>query len=144
MYAQMGGDPLIIKVGGEPNPILEIGRGELMESLDTQWRFRGPNKAINRDMQVQQLMMWVKTFGEGLTPAEFRFAARLILDLLDIRGASKLVTSEGTATKVQEYQAAAAAAQMQQGVATKAAATANVDVPPEAAATMASNEGGGR
>jgi hypothetical protein len=143
MYAQMSDDPLVLKVGGEPNPILEIGRNELMESLDTQWRFRGPNKAINRDMQVQQLLMWVKTFGASLTPAEFRFSARLILDLLDIRGASKLVTGEGTATKVQEYQMAAAAAQQQAAGQTKAAATANVDVPPDAAASMVDAEGGG-
>jgi hypothetical protein len=87
--------------------------------------------------------MWVKTFGASLTPAEFRFSARLILDLLDIRGASKLVTGEGTATKVQEYQMAAAAAQQQAAGQTKAAATANVDVPPDAAASMVDAEGGG-
>jgi hypothetical protein len=130
MYAQMGGDPLILKVGGEPNPVLELDRNSLMESLETQWRFRGPNKAINRDMQVQQLLMWVKTFGGNLTPVEFRYAAGLIIDLLDIRGKSKLVSDAGTAQKVAEYEAAAQAAQAAQQTQTKTAAQANVDVPP--------------
>lgn len=145
MYAQMGDDPLMLKVGGAPHPTVEIARTELMESLETQWRFRGPNKAINRDMQVQQLLMWTKTFGAGLTPVEFRFAARLILDLLDIRGATKLISAEGTTAKVEEYEAAAAAAQQQQRVQTKQAAQANVDVPPTAdAASTAAMDGSGQ
>jgi hypothetical protein len=142
MYAQMGDDPLILKVGGDPHPMLEIGRNELMESMETQWRFRGPNKAINRDMQVQQLLLWTKTFGATLTPQEFRFAARLILDLLDIRGASKLVSAEGTMQKTQEYEAAAAAAAAQQQAQQKQAEQANVDVPATAdAAAVGAMEG---
>lgn len=115
MFAQMGDDPLIVKVGGTPNPIIEMSRSELMEAMETQWRFRGPNKAINRDMQVQQLLMWTKTFGQAQTPAEFRATARLILDLEDIRGASVIISDAGTQEKVQEYEAAKAAQQAQQG-----------------------------
>lgn len=143
MYAQMGDDPLILRVGGEPHPTLELGRNELMEALDTQWRFRGPNKAINRDMQVQQLLLWTKAFGATLTPQEFRYAARLILDLLDIRGASKLVSDAGTIQKTQEYEAAAAAAAAQQQVQAKAAAQQNVDVPATADAAATAAMGGG-
>lgn len=144
MFAQMGDDPLTLKVGGEPNPILEIDRNELVESLETQWRFRGPNKAINRDMQVQQLLLWTKTFGAALTPQEFRYAAQQILDLLDIRGSSKFVTAEGTVQKTQEYEMAAQAAAMQQRVQNKATAQANVDVPPTAdGAQAAAMDGGG-
>ncbi len=133
MYAQMGDDPLILKVGGDPNPVLELDRTQLMESIETQWRFRGPNKAINRDMQVQHLLMWVKTFGAQLTPVEFRYAASLILDLLDVRGSTKLVTPEGTQQKVQEYEMAAQAAAMQQQAAMQQTAQAAVNVPPGAA-----------
>lgn len=142
MYAQMGDDPLLLKVGGEPNPVLTLDRATLMESLDTQWRFRGPNKAINRDMQVQHLLMWTKTFGGQLTPAEFRYAAGLILDLLDIRGASKLVTAEGTAQKVQEYQIAAEAAAMQQQATIQQARLGAVNVPPTVDAGAASDMAG--
>lgn len=144
MWAQMGDDPLTLKVGGEPHPTLEIPRTELMEALETQWRFRGPNKAINRDMQVQQLLMWTKEFGATLMPQEFRFAARLILDLLDIRGASKLISAEGTQSKVQEYEAAAALAAATQKAQMMAAQQQAVTVPPTAnAAQTAAMEGGG-
>jgi hypothetical protein len=144
MWAQMGDDPLTLKVGGPPHPTLEIPRTELMESLETQWRFRGPNKAINRDMQVQQLLLWTKQFGATLTPQEFRYAAKLILDLLDIRGASKLISAEGTAAKVSEYEAAAAVAAATQRAQLAAAQQQAVQVPPtaNAAQTAAMEQGG--
>jgi hypothetical protein len=135
LWAQFGTDPLIVKVGGNPNPLLNIGRNELMEAMDQQWRFRGANKAINRDMQVQQLLMWVKTFGAQLMPQEFRQAAKLILELEDIRGASKLISDQGTQAKEQEYQAAQAAAGAQQGAGQQAAETAGEEAPAEAGAS---------
>jgi hypothetical protein len=110
-------------------------RNELMESMEQQWRFRGANKAINRDMQVQQLLMWTKTFGAQLTPQEFRFAAKLILELEDIRGASRLVSDEGTMQKTQEYQAMMQSQQAQQGAADGEAATAGEEAPAEAGAS---------
>jgi hypothetical protein len=131
MFAQLGDDPFVEKIGGVPSPTVDISRNELMEAMDMQWRFRGPNKAINRDMQVQQLLMWVKTFGGSMVPTEFRYAARLILDLLDIRGASKLITGEGTTQKQQEYDMQAQATAMQSQAGAKQAQAANVNVPPE-------------
>jgi hypothetical protein len=146
MFAQMGDDPLVLKVGGEPNPVIELDRNTLMESMETQWRFRGPNKAINRDMQVQHLLMWVKTFGANLTPTEYRYAARLILDLLDVRGVSKLVSVEGTTQKTQEYQMQAEAAALQQQAQIRSTQAANINVPPtvggEAARAMGAADAG--
>lgn len=139
MYVQMGDDPLILKVGGDPDPTLTMDRTQLMESIDTTWRFRGPNKAINRDMQVQQLLMWVQRFGNNLTPVEFRYAARLVLDLLDVRGASNLVSADGTQQKVQEYQMQVQLAQQTQRAQMTQANAASVPAPattsPEAADT---------
>lgn len=106
MFAQFMDDPLRVRIGGTPDPFVTVSRADLIESMEIQWRFRGANKAINRDMQVQQLLMWTKSFGAQLTPQEFRFAAKLILEILDIRGVSRLVTDEGTQQKVQEYQMA--------------------------------------
>ncbi len=144
LFAQMGDDPYIEKVGGPPNPFVELDRGTIIESMDTQWRFRGPNKAINKDMQVQQLLMWVKTFGATLTPTEYRYAARLILDLLDIRGGTQLITGQGTAQKQGEYDLAAQTAQLQQQAAMQQARMQAVQPPtslsPEQAAQI---EGGG-
>jgi len=145
LFAQFGTDPLRLAVGGSPDPIVDISRNELMEAMEQQWRFRGPNKAINRDMQVQQLLMWTKTFGATLTPSEFRYAARLVLDLLDIRGASKLVTDQGTQQKEAEYQQAAQASAAQQGAAGKAAATEKESAPAEAnEKEQAAMSGGGQ
>lgn len=131
LYAQFGDDPLRLKVGGSPDPVLDLSRTDLIEAMEQQWRFRGPNKAINRDMQVQQLLMWTKTFGQQLTPQEFRYAAKMVLDLLDIRGSSKLVSDEGTSQKVKEYEAAAAAQQGQQAAAGQQTAAAAETAPPQ-------------
>ena len=145
LFAQFGDDPLRVKIGGQPDPFLTIDRSQLIEALETQWRFRGPNKAINRDMQVQQLLMWTKTFGAVLTPAEMRLAARLVLDLEDIRGASELVSDEGTQQKTQEYEQAAAAQQAQQGMGMQQANAAKEQAPAEAneAEAAAMQKGGG-
>lgn len=132
MFAQLGDDPLIVKVGGDPNPVLTFDRATLMESMDTQWRFRGPNKAINRDMQVQHLLMWVKTFGQNLTPPEQRYAARLVLDLLDVRGAGKLVTPEATAKSQSTYDAQSEATDHQQQAQIDQAKQARAGVQPPA------------
>jgi len=145
LFAQFGDDPLRVKIGGQPDPLLTIDRTQLIEALEMQWRFRGPNKAINRDMQVQQLLMWTKTFGAVLTPAELRLAARLVLDLEDIRGASELVSDAGTQQKTQEYEAAQAAQSAQQGAGQAQAAAAQEQAPAEAneAEQAAMAKGGG-
>lgn len=145
LFAQFGDDPLRVKIGGQPDALLTLDRSQLVEALEMQWRFRGPNKAINRDMQVQQLLMWTKTFGAVLTPAEMRLAARLVLDLEDIRGASELVSDEGTQAKTQEYEAMQAAQQAQQGAGAAQANAAQEEAPAEAdpAAQAAMTKGGG-
>ena len=135
LWAQFGTDPLVVKVGGNPNPLLSIDRNTLMESMEQQWRFRGANKAINRDMQVQQLLMWTKTFGAQLMPDEFRYAGKLILELEDIRGASRLISDQGTMAKTQEYQAAMAAQGATQGAAGDAAQVEGEEAPTEAGAS---------
>ena len=132
LYAQFGDDPLRIRIGGQPDPLLTIDRTQLVEALEMQWRFRGPNKAINRDMQVQQLLMWSKSFGAVLTPKEMRLAARLILDLEDIRGASELVSDEGTQAKQAEYEAMQQAQQAQQGAGNAQANAAQEQAPATA------------
>jgi hypothetical protein len=137
MYAQLADDPVRIAVSGGSDPFLEINRRDLMEAMETQWRFRGPNKAIQKDMQVQQLLMWVKTFGETLLPQEMRYAARLVLDILDIRGASKLVSDDGTAAKTAKYQQAQQAAAAQQAGGQAEAEKAAVKVPTEVSGDQA-------
>lgn len=144
LYAQFGDDPLRLKIGGLPDPFLTIDKTQLIEALEMQWRFRGPNKAINRDMQVQQLLMWTKTFGAVLTPAEMRLAARLVLDLEDIRGASELVSDEGTQQKTQEYQAAQQAQAAQQQAGQQQAQASQERAPAEAGPDeQAAMQGGG-
>lgn len=145
LFAQFGDDPLRVRIGGQPDPFLTVDRAQLVEALEMQWRFRGPNKAINRDMQVQQLLMWSKSFGAVLTPKEMRLAARLILDLEDIRGASELVSDEGTQAKQAEYEAMQQAQAAQQQAAGGQAAAGQEQAPAEANAAeqQAMQKGGG-
>jgi len=97
-------------------------------------------------MQVQQLLMWSKSFGAVLTPKEMRLAARLILDLEDIRGASELVSDEGTQAKQAEYEAMQQAQAAQQQAAGGQAAAGQEQAPAEANAAeqQAMQKGGGQ
>jgi len=104
LWAQMGEDELRVRVGGQPDPFIQLNREELLEALDIDWRFRGATKAINKDMQVQQLLTFVDKFGASLKPYEARYLARLVLESLDVRGATQIVSDQGTAETTQDYE----------------------------------------
>lgn len=103
LWAQMGEDQLRVRVGGQPDPFVTLSREELLESLEIDWRFRGATKAINKDLQVQQLLTFADKFGPLLKPAESRYLARLVLDTLDVRGSGQIVSEAGTGDAVQDY-----------------------------------------
>jgi hypothetical protein len=142
LYAQKSGAKLRERVGGSPDPFITLGQEELLEAINLQWKMRGATKARNVDMEVQQLFMWVKSFGAQLMPNEFRLAAKLVLDWLDIKGASSLVTDEGTVQKVNEYQMQAQAMQMQIQGQMMGANAATQSSPPGQAAPPPPPQGG--
>jgi hypothetical protein len=103
LWAQMGDEYLRVRVGGQPDPLIEIAREELLEAMNVDWRFRGATKAINKEMQVQQLLMFVDKFGAALKPAEIRYLGKLVLDTLDVRGGTSIISEQGTNEAVEDY-----------------------------------------
>lgn len=142
LYAQLGTDPLVLKIGGDPNPFIQIDRSVLIEAMEQNWRFRGPNKAINRDMTIQQFVMWVKTYGAVLQPQEMREAAKLHLDLMDIRGTSKVLSDQGNTATAASAQAAGQAANTGNEAATDAAQASQETAPQAVTPEVAQSIGG--
>jgi hypothetical protein len=75
-----------------------------------------------------------------------RLAAKLVLDLEDIRGASDLVSDSGTQTKQAEYDAAQQSTAAQQGAGAAQAGAAKEQAPAEVGPDeqAAMSEGGGQ
>ena len=143
-YAQMGPARIKQAVGGNPDAMIDIGRNQLVEAINMRFRFRGATKNIQPDMAVQQIMQLMTASRDVLTPAERRFGLRLVLELLDIRGYSEILSAEGTQmfTDAQKKQQEAVNAQNQQ--VTDQAGAASVPVPGAIPAdVMASIVGGG-
>jgi hypothetical protein len=93
MWHQLGDDHVRLQIAGA-DPIMEISKSDIAEYLNTAFVFRGPTKAVDKDMLVQQIIQATQQFADVMTPVERRNAYKLILETLDIRGASKLVTPE--------------------------------------------------
>jgi hypothetical protein len=142
LYSQMSDEPFRVKISGQPSPFVDLSKQDFIEALDMQFRFRGATKARNLDMQVQQLTMFAEKFGANLVPGEMRLLMRLILESSDLRGASRVVSAEGTNEKTQDYemQRQVALGQMQMQMAqTQAAQSA----PPGGQAPPAPPQPGG-
>lgn len=143
-YAQMGPERMLKAIGGDPGMMVDVTREQIIEAINMRFRFRGATKNIQPDMAVQQIMQLMAASKDVLTPAERRFGLKLVMELLDIRGYSSIITPEGT----QMFQQAAQAAQKNQVVtanqATQQTEQAGVAVPPQIDAdTMAAITGGG-
>lgn len=149
LWGQMSNAKVQVKVGGQPNPFVELSCEDFIEALDMQFRFRGATKAINRDMQVQQLLLLADKFGAVMLPQELRLLARLVLELEDIRGASRVISEEGTQEKTQDYemQRQAALSQLQMQItgaqAQQAPAAGGVQPPPPPQPSAPPQGGGG-
>lgn len=127
LWAQMGQPANVLKAGGEPNPLKDLSRSDLLEALEMDFRFRGATKAINRDMVMQQLNLFGKDYGANLLPQEIRLLMRVMLETIDIRGSGRIISEEGTQQKTQDYeiQRQAALGQMQMQATQQQAAASN-------------------
>lgn len=98
MYAQMADAGRVIRtVAGDPNAMVDVSQSDLVEAINMRFRMRGATKNLNPDMEVQQLTKAMADMRDVITPAERRFGLQLIMELLDIRGYSKVLTEAGTA-----------------------------------------------
>jgi hypothetical protein len=95
LFAQMGPPVLRKEIGGDPDATVDVTREQLIQALGIRFRFRGATKNISPDLQVQQLTTAMKSFDAVLTPTEKRAALKLVMELMDIRGYSSILTPEG-------------------------------------------------
>jgi hypothetical protein len=118
MWHQLGDETVRLQVAGS-DPILEVSKSDIAQYLQTNFQFRGPTKAKDPDMLVQQILMATQQYADVMDPIERRNAYKLVLETLDIPGASKLVTPEAD----QRFQAQGMAQQGAQTAEAGAAAT---------------------
>lgn len=142
-FAQMGADRILKTVGGDPDMLVDVSREELIEALGMRYRFRGATKNIQPDLQVQQLTQAFNNMKDVLTPQEKRFGLQLILELLDIRGYSKVLSMDGAMAISGAAGLATGAQNAQNATAINQNEAANVPVPGSIPANEAGALAGG-
>jgi hypothetical protein len=95
LMAQLGPARLRKEIGGDPDALVDVTRDKLVQALGIRFRMRGATKNIDPALQIQQLNLALGSYADALTPMERRFALRLILEMLDIRGSGGILTEEG-------------------------------------------------
>jgi hypothetical protein len=134
-FAQVKGD-LRKQIGGDPDALVDLPKNVLVQLLNARFNFRGASKHLQEDLQVQQLQMALKDFADVLTPPERRAALQLIMEILDIRGWSKVLTEAGTGQIAAASATQQGAANAQNVQATDQANAAGVQAPGPAAPQM--------
>ncbi len=129
LCAQLGNESYRVEVGGEPDGTIDIPKEKLIEGINQRFRFRGVTKHIQPDLAVQQITTAMTPMQDVMSPTERRASLRLILEMLDIRGSSKLVTTEGDMMFSQQAQQAQQLQASQTQGAQKEADKANVQAP---------------
>jgi hypothetical protein len=97
LWYQFGDPELRLKVGGA-DPLLTISKADIFEAMEVDYRFRGATRAVNRDLQIQQMLSFAKDMGANLLPREMRALMLLIWENFAIRGGSKIISEDGTRT----------------------------------------------
>ena len=79
----MGGDPL-----------KGLDRDRLIDALTQDYKFRGATQASNRELMAQQLMGFLQTYGEILSPKARLILGRETLSVLGIKAARRIISEE--------------------------------------------------
>lgn len=146
LWAQFGSETLRIRVGGKPDAIMEVGKSELLDSLNVDYRFRGATRAMNRAETIQHLDTLTKTYKDVMHPSEVRASMKVMAETMGIPQVSRIVNDQVTAEIIMAFEkqkaAAAQAAEQQnmQNQAAQATAQAPATMPVDQAAAAA---GGG-
>ena len=93
--------------------MVTISKSDIFEALEVDYRFRGATRAVNRDMQIQQMLGFATELGANLLPKEMRSLMLLIWENFGVRGGSKVVTETGTKTLQQNWDLQNSLAQQQ-------------------------------
>jgi hypothetical protein len=92
------GDPIIRLQagGGDADAIGELPRETFMEALELDFRFRGATKALNKELQVQQLLGFLRDNREDLIPRERRALMKRAYETMGQKGGGEIVSEPGT------------------------------------------------
>jgi hypothetical protein len=127
-WYQMADSPIRVRIAGG-DPMVEIGKEEIQQFLNEQFVFRGPTRAEDPNMLVQQLTNIIPRFQDILTPPERRRAMGMMLEALDVKGLASVIGEEAQAQAQQQFQQQQAAAAAQAQTQAVQAQAANQQVP---------------
>jgi hypothetical protein len=101
MYLEMG---LVKNIEEATGDGLPVPPEAVFRETDFKFLFKGPGNAVNREGVSMQLKQVFQQYGQWLGPKEVRELMKLDLDMLEIPGASKIVTAEHTQLLTQQAQ----------------------------------------
>jgi hypothetical protein len=113
---------------------IDVDRNKLLQFLDVDYRFRGPHRALNREMQAQQLGQFFAAYKDWLTSDEVRELMKISVEAIGIRGVDKIVTRQGGETMKQLWEQKVGLQQAQGAVQGQAAAGAEGEMKAPASA----------
>lgn len=99
------GDPMIrVQAGGgDPDALAELPRETFLEAVEMDFRFRGATKALNKDLQIQQLMGFLRDNKEDMIPRERRAMMRRIYETTGQNQGAEIVSDQGTEMLQQQF-----------------------------------------
>jgi hypothetical protein len=135
LWYQFGEEKVRLRIGGDElamDPFVEMDRGDFLQMLGIDFRFRGATKALNRELSAQQLDAWLKTATQAaaLMPKEIRAVLAKIYEIQGHKGVGTIITDEGTASTQEVYEASVLAARAQVAAAQQAAQQAQLQSQP--------------
>jgi hypothetical protein len=126
LWYQFGEEKVRLRIGGDElamDPFVEMGRGDFLQMLGIDFRFRGGTKSMNRELSAQQLDAWLKTATQAaaLMPSEIRATLAKIYEEQGHKGVGTIITEQGTASTQEVYDAGVLQARAQLAAAQQAA-----------------------
>lgn len=142
LIAQMGPARWRKEIGGDPDALVDVTRDKIIQSIGMRFRLRGATRNLSPDLQIQQLTTIMRQFQNDLTPVERRAALQVIMELLEVRGVSKILSMEGQQTIASTAALQTASADAGAAAQVKTAKAAAVPVPAKIGAKAAAELGG--
>lgn len=93
LWYQHGDPETLLRIGGQGTDqyATSVSKAELLLALDMDFNFRGPSRALNREMLIQQMMQWFTTFG-ALIPVHRQLAfAKQTYEIMGLKGRNEVL-----------------------------------------------------
>lgn len=105
LWYEFGDEKTRYKITGRGGGWKEVAKGDLIEAMNMDLRFRGATRMIGRDMSVQQLFTFFQTFGGSMGPGEIRELMRQVFETMGQKGVDEIVTEEFTKKLIAQVEA---------------------------------------